>query len=362
VKRRVLQRYVLRALALHWIVMFVGVMVIMTVGQLPNVLSRAAEHELASNLVFKVLMLMVIANMPIVILLTLLLAVVVTLGHLSHDGELTAMRAAGISPLSLFAIVGSFSLPLVGVLAAVSHEYAPRAYCAAVLARADAARNLLSARIRPGVFVPLGARGTLFASKVMPDGEMQDVFVSSDHDGKTGVLTAARGRVQSTAGGDEFVLALFDGEIHEGTPGERAFQIMKFRELTRPIIFPAESRSCVKPDTRTTADLWRPARGDEVAELNLRFGHLALALALVFVSVPLSMLGPRKGAYTRVPLAIGLFAIATFCTFGIATWSARNPWMGTWVLWTALTCMITASVLWLCASQGLRLLGRRREA
>jgi len=174
-------------------------------------------------------------------------------------------------------------------------------------------------------------------------------------------VTAARGRVQSTANGDEFVLALYDGEIHEGIPGDSAFQIMKFRQLTRPIIFPAESRSCVKPDTRTTADLWRPANGSEVAELNLRFGHLALALALVFVSVPLSMTGPRKGAYARVPLAIGMFAVATFCTFGIATWSARNPWTGTWVLWSALTCIIAASIAWFGTSQGVRLFGRRQH-
>ena len=358
-KSRLLRRYLLRTLALHWLVLFSGLMVIVTIGQLPSILGRAAEHELASGLVFEVLVLMVVANMPIVILLTLLLAIVVTIGRMCNDGEVTAMRAAGFSPLNLLTVIAVFSFPLVVLLAAVTHHFAPRAFCEAVLARADAARNILRARIRPGVFVPLGARGTLFAEQVKPDGEMLHVFVSFDQAGSTGVLTAARGRIDAEQGGNLFHLALFDGEYHEGIPGEGHFRIMRFHEMTRPIIFPLETRECVRPDTRTTAALWGSTVGSDIAELNVRFGHIALAIAFVLLSVPLSITRPRVGAYSRVPVAICIFAVMTFAISGISTWSARAPRIGSAIFWVIMVSAIVVSAMWIASIQWGRRVSRR---
>jgi lipopolysaccharide export system permease protein len=354
-KSALLRRYLLRTLALHWVVLFSGLMIIVTVGQLPAILGRAAEHEVASHLVFEVLVLMVVANMPIVILLTLLLAIVATIGRMCHDGEITAMRAAGFSPLNLLAVIAIFSVPLIGLLSAVTHHFAPRAFCEAVLARADAARNILTARIHPGVFVPLGGRGTLFAQQVAADGEMLHVFVSFDQAGSTGVLTAARGRISADQGGNVFHLALYDGEYHEGIPGEGRFRIVRFHEMTRPIIFPLETRACVRPDTRSTTALWGSTVGIDIAELNMRFGQVALAIAFVLVSVPLSITRPRVGAYSRIPLAIGVFALMTFAVSGISTWSAREPRIGSAVFWVVIAAAIAASALWLSSIQGKRM-------
>jgi lipopolysaccharide export system permease protein len=360
VKAGILHRYLLRALALNWLLLFFGLMLIMTIAQVPNILGRATEHELAPHLILEVLFLMVVANAPIVILLTLLLAVVVTIGQLSHDSELIAMRSAGYSPLQLLAVVGVFSVPLVVTLAVITHDLAPRAYCEAILARADAARNILSARVRPGVFVPLGDRGTLFARQVAPDGELHTVFVAFDHLGLSGIMTAARGRIRAESNGERFFLALFDGEYHEGISGERHFRIVRFRELTRPIIFPLEARACVQPDTRKTIDLWGSTNGRSIAELNMRFAQTILAIVFVLVGVPLSMAGPRKGAYSRVPLAMLLYALASFGIQGVATWSARNPALGTGVLWTLMALAIIATVLWFIAVQRGSLRGRGR--
>ena len=182
----ILQRYLLRALALNWVVLFFGLMLIMTIAQVPTILGRAAEHEVAPHLVFEVLMLMVVANMPIVILLTLLLAIVVTIGRLSHDSELTAMRAAGFSPLNLLAVVAIFSVPLVGLLAAMTHDFAPRAFCEAVLARADAARNILTRAHASWRLRAAGSAWNTFRQQVAPDGEMLHVFVSFDQAGAIG--------------------------------------------------------------------------------------------------------------------------------------------------------------------------------
>jgi lipopolysaccharide export LptBFGC system permease protein LptF len=83
----------------------------------------------------------------------------------------------------------------------------------------------------------------------------------------------------------------------------------------------------------------------------MRFGQIALAIAFILIGVPLSITKPRKGAYARVPAAICVFALMTFALFGISTWSAREPLIGTAIFWLAMTVAIIASALWLAAIQ-----------
>ena len=180
---------------------------------------------------------------------------------------------------------------------------------------------------------------------------MLNVFVSVDQDDSMGVLTATRGRIRAGAGGNLFTLSLFDGEYFEGIPGEKRFRIVRFQELTRPIIFPLETRECVQPDTRATGALWGSTAGNDIAELNMRFGQVALAIAFVLIGVPLSMTRPRQGAYARVPAAICLFAVMTFSISGISHWSAREPRVGTEVFWAVMALTIAVSASWLAAMQ-----------
>ncbi len=349
---RILYRYLLKDFVYAWLALFVGLTVITMVGQLPQILGRAADHEIAPQLILEVLMLMLVANAPVLMLLTLLLAFVITLGRLGSDSEITAMRAAGFSPLSLLGAGTLFAVPVILLLALVGLSAGPRAYCSAVLARTSAIRNLLTAPIKPGTFMPLGERGTLLAASVAPDGEMRGVFAAGENEGGTGVITAARGRIRPDPVNDRILLALYDGQYYEGIPGERKYRVIKFQEYTRPILFPPETSSCAKPATRTTSDLLAtvhdPDRDkDTVAELNLRFGQLALAPLFLLLAVPLSLTRPRSGTYSRVPLALGVFALATFGVSGISGWSSRAPGTATAVQWSLIALGMLLALRWM---------------
>jgi len=344
---RILYRYLLRDFTVTWLVLFVGLTIITMVGQLPQILGRAADHEISPNLIAEVLLLMVVANAPVLILLTLLLTFVVTLGRLGSDSEITAMRAAGFSPLNLLGAGTLFAAPVIALFVVLCLSAGPRAYCAAVLARTSALRNLMSAPIHPGVFLPLGERGTLLAASVGPDGEMRGVFASSESENFTGVITAARGRIRADPANDRFLLALYDGQYYEGKPGDRNYRIVKFHEFTRPIEFPAETASCTRPGTRPTSELLGARKGEALAELNTRFGNIGMALLFLLLGVPLSMTRPRSGTYSRVPLALAVFAIAGFGVSGMSSWSSRSPATATTVMWTLMGISLIASIRWL---------------
>src|SRR5882672_11175227 len=174
---RTLYGYVLRRLALTWIGMLALLTVIMTVGQLPAIMNRAAEHEIAPQLIAQVLLWMMLANAPILIIITLTLAITATLGRLGSNNELTAMAAAVI------ALQGSICL-----------QFAPQAFCKAVQVRGQAARNLALAPIHAGQFLRISGSRTLFVGAIGPAGELREVFATSDGTEAIEIITAARGR------------------------------------------------------------------------------------------------------------------------------------------------------------------------
>ena len=88
-------------------------------------------------------------------------------------------------------------------------------------------------------------------------------------------------------------------------------------------------------------------KGEALAELNSRFGNLGLALLFLLLGVPLSMTRPRSGTYSRVPLALAVFAIAGFGVSGMSSWSARSPATATTVMWTLMGISLIASIRWL---------------
>jgi lipopolysaccharide export system permease protein len=216
-----------------------------------------------------------------------------------------------------------------------------------VLLRADAARNFTATQIKPGKFQPFGHNGTLLAERVAKNGELQGLFVETENAGKTVVVLAARGRIHAVPEANEFLLTLYDGKYYEGVTGERRFRIVNFREYNRSIPLPEGTTVCTRPDARKTLDLFATPGPHEIAELNFRFGQLALALIFMLLAVPLSTTRPREGAYSRVPAALGVFALGNFGLLGVASWSARAPLLGSTVLWACLALGFIIAIRWL---------------
>ena len=343
---RILFRYLLRGLVGHWAVLVAMLAVVLTVSQLPQVLDRAANHEIAPDLVLKVLLWMLVANAPALFLVTLLLAVVLFLGRLGADSEVTAMHASGFSTLNMLGAVMIFAVPVIVLQAFISLQFAPQAYCSAVLARAAAVRNLARAPVKAGQFLPLGDSGTLLVDSVDPDGELHRVFANVQGSMGTAVVTADRGRVAFDARNDRVVLELFDGRYYEGTPGERRFRQVRFKEYTKSIPLPITTSNCSRPDTQSTRQLMSSSGNKERSELSQRFSYVTLAIAFALMAVPLSRTRPREGAYARIPAALGLFAVCTFGTSGLASFAARNA-TGIAVFWAVQAGLIALAIYWI---------------
>src|SRR5262245_6812384 len=113
-------------------------------------------------------------QLPRILLLTipmgLLLGVLMALGRLSADGEVTAMRAAGISYLRLAVPVLTVGLTGFLVAAILYNFFTPRLHAEEERLKDQyAVRSDLNREIRPGVFYDAIPGFVLFAEEVHPE-------------------------------------------------------------------------------------------------------------------------------------------------------------------------------------------------
>jgi len=143
----------------------------------------------------------------------MLTATLLVFGRLSADQELTAMRASGVSLLSLVSPVLLFSVLMSVVCAMINLDFAPRARQAynGMLA------ELVSANL--GVLLPAGTFSsgipgyTIYIKKYSSDGGLEDVSIYKMEVGKvTMAITAKRASLSIDQENDQASLTMFDGQ------------------------------------------------------------------------------------------------------------------------------------------------------
>jgi lipopolysaccharide export system permease protein len=109
----IIERYVLREVGQTWLAVTGVLLAIVVSNQLSRVLGQAADNQYARGLVFELVALGAVLNLTVIIPVGLLLAVVLALGRMYHDSEMTALQACGFGP-------GRLLLPLLGLTAVVA--------------------------------------------------------------------------------------------------------------------------------------------------------------------------------------------------------------------------------------------------
>ena len=97
------QRYVLREVIQTWLAVTGILVAILVSNQLSRVLGRAATDNYGRHVVFDLIALGAIMNLSVIVPVGLLLAIVLALGRLYHDSEMTALQGCGFPPMRMLA-------------------------------------------------------------------------------------------------------------------------------------------------------------------------------------------------------------------------------------------------------------------
>jgi len=331
---RILDRYILREVVVSWLSVSGVLLAIMLTDQVARVLERAAESQFPRGVVLELILLGSVQKLPLVIPVALLLAIVLALGRLYHDSEMTAAQACGAGSRSVMLPVMGFTVVLTALLAMLSLQVAPAATGRMLEMRSEAMRAGQFAPISPGKFSTFGGGGTVvYAQSADSDGTLRRVFVQRTRGNQLEIALAQRATHAYSEGGDLQVITLYDGERYEGIPGERKFRIVRFAENSIPVRLPELPGGALQLGGVPTAVLAASSDPLQRAEFHWRLAVPIMGVIMALIGVPLARLRPRQGRYARVAFAILVFYLYIQLAIAGRFWLERGVtpgWLGLW--------------------------------
>jgi lipopolysaccharide export system permease protein len=347
---RILDRYILREVLVSWLSVSGVLLAILITNQVARVLERAAESQYPRGVVLELIALGAVQYLALILPVSLLLAVILGLGRMYHDSEMSAAQACGAGARPVLVPVLGLTAVLAGLIALLSLQVSPAAAGRMLELRSEALRAGQFAPISPGKFSTFGGGGTVvYAADADPDGTLRQVFVQRSRGRQLEIALAQRATHAYSEGGDLQVITLYDGERYEGIPGERRFRIVRFAENSIPVRLPAMSGGAVALEGLPLATLAASSDPQQSAEFHWRIALPVMGVVMALIAVPLARLRPRQGRYARVGYAVLIFFVYINLMIAGKTWIAKGltpGWLGLWWVHVAIV-LLAGGILYL---------------
>ena len=349
---RVFDRYLLREVIHGWLVVTVILWLILVSNRLVRYLGDAAAGEIPGSVVFKLLGLKMIWYLVHVVPFALALGVIIGLGRMYRDNEMTVMAACGVGPLHIYKPLMTFGALVAVLLGWMSLYVSPAVEGMGLIIRAEAEQQADLTLLGAGRFNAVQhGRLTFYAERLSDDGRrMENLFIIvSDRFSKSKnqqvikAKSAYRKRDEET--GDNFLI-LVDGYRYEGIPGMKNYRVMKFGEYGIRVDLPGMQNVTSKIIATPTAALVGSSDPEKRAELQWRLAMPLSVLVLLFLSVPLCKSSQRQGRYGRRVMAVLLFVVYYNLLGAAKVWVEQEDVpasIGLW--WVPVLTVILALVL-----------------
>jgi len=287
---------------------FAALTSIFLVVVLVRVLGKAAMGDLEVEAVLPMLALGVFQFLPVLLSLGIFIGVFMCLSRVWRDSEAVIWMGGGIGPVRWIQPVLLFTTPMVALIALVSFIGLP---WAAEL-KSDYERILKSrdeiSSLAPGMFTEFGdGKRVHFVETVSSDARtVENLFVQTQTQGRTGVMVASKGHVETLPGGERF-LELEKGRRYVGSPGDADFRMGEFDSYAVRIQPQALADVSVQSRMLTTGQLLDQPTPGNMGELVTRLSYPVSALLLALLAVPMSYVNPRAGRSLNVVFAILIY-------------------------------------------------------
>lgn len=293
---------------------FGATLVVILTIVLTNVLIRtvgqAASGAVAPQDVVLLLGYVALGQLPIMMALSLFVAIVVTLGRMYRDSEMSIWFASGVGLSRFVRPVLRTSWPVLAVVAILLLVVWPWGNRSSMELRERYQQRSDLSRVTPGVFqASSDGRRVFFIERDRADAaHARNVFILAQGDRGESVTSARGGRLVNE-GADRF-LVLERGQRNDvdTQSGERTlssfetYRVLASERATRA----AES---LPPRATRTVDLVRNPTPRHLAELTWRFGLLLGAGNLLLLGIGLAHAHPRRATNWNLLFALLAFVV-----------------------------------------------------
>ncbi|HQS32752.1 MAG: LPS export ABC transporter permease LptF [Polaromonas sp. 39-63-203] len=237
-----------------------------------------------------------LGRLPTILTLSLFIALVSALSRMYRDSEMVVWFTSGQGLTGFLRPMYRFAWPILLVIGLMALFVWPwsNQRTKDMQTRFEQRGDL--ARVAPGQFMESSSGNRVFfidREKAAAQ-TSNDVFISSNDNGKSAVTTARSGRVETR--GDTRFLILEGGQRLESESGQNGIKISEFEEYgTQAGDSDPVSEGTPEAKLLSTRDLLKAPTRSNQSELSWRFGLALAAVNIVVLALALSSVNPRGG-------------------------------------------------------------------
>ena len=361
----IITRYLLREVVGPLAIVLSVLSVLFTSYGAASFLSDAVNGLLPTDMIVQVIGLRTLIALEVLIPISLFLSVVMALGRMYADSEITALFALGLTPARVMGVVLGLSLCMALAVAGLSLVVRPWAYSRSHELASLAAASLNTNNMEAGTFY-VGSDGnrTIFIERrAGPAAPASGVFVQLRlREGGTRIIYARSVEQMPHSGdGDSSRMHLTDAHVYDiGPNGSGSEVVLNVNNLVLELASPAVEPPEYSAVAASTAQLTFSDSAADTAEFQWRLSTSWSTLLLGMLGVPLSRSRPRQHKHAKVGIAILIYAGYYLFYESARTWVQTGvipPFPGIWVAPALLAGVVIFALLEPRLAFGL---GRRR--
>ena len=307
----ILTRYLTKEVFKSQIAILFILLLIFFCQQLVRVLGSAANGQVPADLVFSLLGLGMPTMAQLMLPLCLFIAVLLTLGRLYAESEITVMRACGIGQGILIKVVLILSLFTAAVAAYNALWLTPWAIHKQTEIVEEAKANPNMGALSAGQFMTANSSDFVLFIDNIQDNQINNVYVFQTQpkgQSKPSVIVAEKGELKALPNGDQ-ILNLQNSDRFEGTAILPDFRITHFDEYQAYLGHKTVAEDADEAGEMDIMQLWNANAPAMKTEFHWRLTLILAVPIMALLAVPLSRVNPRQGRFAKVLPALLLYLI-----------------------------------------------------
>nr|VFK47517.1 MAG: lipopolysaccharide export system permease protein [Candidatus Kentron sp. TC] len=304
----ILNKYLYREILLVFVSVLSILILVYVSHRFVRYLAEAAAGTIPAGAIMELLGIKLLTKLEIFVPVSFYIAVLLGLGRMYKDNEVTAMGSGGIGLITIAWRVFRLSLVFAALTMFLSLYISPEIISIQEKRKEKARKEFDITGIYPGHFREVkGGRHIVYVEDVSPDKRsMQNIFAQTlKGNDALDILVAKDARQMIDEQGGRFIV-FEDGRRYAGRPGDLDFTITRFERHTVRVE-EAENRGehHYDIDALPTRDLFRASNSPRyAAELQWRLSFPISLVVLSLLAVVLARTSSGGGRYAKLTAAI----------------------------------------------------------
>ncbi len=307
----IIDRYIMREIIKPTMAICAILIVIFACYMASRFLVDALAGQLPGTTVILLILLRIVIALEVLLPTTLYLSVVVALGRLYKDSEMTALFACGVGIGRVTRPVFYSALIIAVIVASLSLFIRPWAYYRYYQLKAQAEVTFDLSRMNDETFYETAdGKRIIYAEKVdHQKNKAKRVFIRTEHNDTLQVIHARRASQSRDPASGKQILVFRDGYLYEFSRTGEHGRVLQFKKSAMSMERKENLLLRYRVKAAPTGSIVRSVDPEEIAELQWRFSMPLSTLMLALLGVPLSRSSPRQDKYAKVTTAVVIFAV-----------------------------------------------------